>query len=257
MPMMVSPREEYESLDTQVLVDSIPALIHTARPDGYLDYFNKPWLEYLGVTLDKMAGWNWTAFIHPEDLDGIVAKWRASLATGENFEYEARVRRAKGDYRWMYHRKVPLRDANGNIVKWYGSSLDIHERKAAEEALRSSEAYLADAQRLNQTGSWSWNPTTGEPGYWSEECYRVLGFDPAQPPPPLDAIFQRVQPDDVRAAAREQFERGIRDKKDFEIELNVVHPTKGIRNIRSTAHAVLDANGNLREMGGTVIDITE
>ena len=257
MRAMASSGPKSEPLNIQLLVDSIPAMIHTAMPDGYLDYFNKPWLEFLGVTLDKMAGWNWTAFIHPEDLDGIVAKWRASLATGEIFEYEARVRRANGDYRWMYHRKVPLRDANGNIVKWYGSSLDIHERKAAEEALRSSEAYLADAQRLSQTGSWSWNPTTGEPGYWSEECYRVLGFDPAQPPPPLDAIFQRIQPDDIRAAAREQFERGIRDKQDFELELNVVHPTKGIRNIRSTAHAVLDANGNLREMVGTVIDITE
>jgi PAS domain S-box-containing protein len=115
-----------ERLNAQLLVDSIPALIHTAMPDGYLDYFNKPWLEYLGVTLDKVAGWNWTAFIHPEDVDGIVAKWRACLATGEVFEYETRVRRANGEYRWMFHRKVPLRDANGNIVKWYGSSFDNH-----------------------------------------------------------------------------------------------------------------------------------
>jgi PAS domain S-box-containing protein len=115
---MASPRPGSEPLNIQLLVDSIPALIHTSRPDGYLDYFNKPWLEYLGVTLDKMAGWNWTAFIQPEDLDGIVAKWRACLATGDIFEYEARVRRANGEYRWMFHRKVPLRDADGNIVKW-------------------------------------------------------------------------------------------------------------------------------------------
>src|SRR6266851_2534120 len=138
MRAMASPRQESESLDVQVLVDSIPALIHTARPDGYLDYFNKPWLEYLGVTLDKVAGWNWTAFVHPEDVEGIFTKWRACLATGDIFEYETRVRRANGEYRWMFHRKVPLRDANGNIVKWYGSSLDIEERKTAEEKLRRS-----------------------------------------------------------------------------------------------------------------------
>ena len=145
---MASAEQQGESLNIQLLVDSIPALIHTARPDGYLDYFNKRWLEYLGVSLDKMAGWNWIGVIHPEDVDGIVARWRACLATGEIFEYETRVRRANGEYRWMFHRKVPLRDANGNIVKWHGSSLDIDERKTAEEAVRRSEAYLAEAQRL-------------------------------------------------------------------------------------------------------------
>src|SRR3984957_15273231 len=76
IPTMPSAGHQPESLNIQLLVDSIPALIHTARPDGYLDYFNKPWLEYLGVTLDKVAGWNWTAFIHPEQVNGIVAQWR-------------------------------------------------------------------------------------------------------------------------------------------------------------------------------------
>ena len=142
MPGMASPRRESESLNIQLLVDSIPSLIHTSRPDGYLDYFNKPWLEYLGATLEQVSGWNWTAFIHPEDLEGIVAKWRASLATGEVFEYETRVRSANGDFRWMFHRKVPLRDERGNIVKWYGSSLDIEERKRAEEKIRQSEQEL-------------------------------------------------------------------------------------------------------------------
>jgi len=139
---MASPGREPESFDIELLVDSIPALIHTARPDGYLDYFNRPWLEYLGVTLDKVTGWEWTAVIHPEDVEGIVTKWRACLTTGEVFEYETRVRRANGEYRWMLHRKVPLRDANGNIVKWYGSSLDIDERKAAEEKIREQETEL-------------------------------------------------------------------------------------------------------------------
>src|ERR1700722_10168814 len=149
IPTMALAEQQRDSLNIQLLVDSIPALIHTSRPDGHLDYFNKPWLDYLGATLDDVTGWKWKAFIHPEDVEGIVAKWRAALATGEIFEYETRVRRANGEYRWMFHRKVPLRDANGNIVKWYGSSLDIDERKRAEEAVRRSEAYLAEAQRLS------------------------------------------------------------------------------------------------------------
>jgi len=137
---MASAEQQGESLNIQLLVDSIPALIHTGRPDGYLDYFNKPWLTYFGVTLDKVVGWNWTAVIHPEDVEGILAKWRACLVSGETFEYESRVRRANGEYRWMFHRKVPLRDADGNIVKWYGSSLDIDERKTAEGKIREQEA---------------------------------------------------------------------------------------------------------------------
>src|SRR5271156_2491706 len=75
MPAMASSGQGSEPLNVQLLVDSIPALIHTARPDGHLDYFNKRWLEYLGATLDEVAGWNWTVFVHPEDVEGILAKW--------------------------------------------------------------------------------------------------------------------------------------------------------------------------------------
>src|SRR5271156_6738567 len=177
MPAMASPKRESEPLNIQLLVDSIPALIHSARPDGYIDYFNKPWLEYLGVTLEQVSGWNWRAFIHPDDLDGIVAKWLACLASGEVFEYETRVRRTDGEYRWMFHCKVPLRDGHGNIVKWYGSSLDIEDRRRAEEAQRRNEFYLAEGQRLAHMGSWAFDP--GGFDYWSPELFRIHGLDPA------------------------------------------------------------------------------
>ena len=80
MPFVTSPALKSESLNIQLLVDSIPALIHTSRPDGYLDYFNRPWLEYLGVTLDAVTGWKWTAFVHPDDL----ARIDAALAEAAN-----------------------------------------------------------------------------------------------------------------------------------------------------------------------------
>src|SRR5215471_18310015 len=117
----------------RLIIDTIPTLVHTALPDGNIDFFNKLWLEYVGVPMEQLLGWTWTTAIHPEDVAGIVAKWRACLASGEDFEYETRVRRADGEYRWMVHRKVPLRDAEGRIVKWFGSSIDIEERKRSEE----------------------------------------------------------------------------------------------------------------------------
>lgn len=116
----------------RLVLDTTPALIHSARPDGYLDYFNQRWLEYVGLSLKDMEGWGWTKTIHPEDVERIVNKWRSSLTTGDPFLQEARVRRADGEYRWMLHHKVPLRDEQGKIIKWYGSSIDIEDRKRAE-----------------------------------------------------------------------------------------------------------------------------
>lgn len=122
----------------RLVIDTTPALLHSARPDGYLDFFNKRVLDYLGLSLEDVSGWRWTSAIHPDDVEDILGKWRASLATGEPFESEARVRRADGAYCWQFHRKVPLRDQAGNIVKWFGSSIEIDDRKRAEDALRRS-----------------------------------------------------------------------------------------------------------------------
>jgi len=262
MPAMASSGPGSERLNAQLLVDSIPALIHTARPDGYLDYFNKPWLEYLGVTLDKVAGWNWTTFIHPEDVEGILAKWRACLSTGELFEYETRVLSANGEYRWMFHRKAPLRDANGNIVKWYGSSLDIDERKTAEEQFRrnaeelqKSESYLAEGQRLAHMGSWAWSPDT-DVRHWSEECYRILGFDPRDGLPRTEELIQRIHPDD-QPAFRASTESSKHSNLEEEVNYRIVHPGGAVRDIHSIGHPVFSPSGDLIEYTGTVIDVTE
>jgi formate hydrogenlyase transcriptional activator len=126
----------------RLVLDSTPALLHTARPDGYLDFFNQTWLRYVGLPLEDLQGWKWTAAIHPEDVEGFVNKWRASLACGEPSLYEARVRRADGEYRWLLHHTIPERDEHGKIVKWFGSSIDIEDRKRAEELLRQEEAEL-------------------------------------------------------------------------------------------------------------------
>jgi formate hydrogenlyase transcriptional activator len=260
MRAMSSPRQESDSVDVQVLVDSIPALIHTAKPDGYLDYFNKPWLEYLGVTLDKVTGWNWTAFVHPEDVEGIVAKWRACLATGEIFEYETRVRNANGEYRWMFHRKVPLRDANGNIVKWYGSSLDIEERKTAEEQLcrnarelQRSEFYLAEGQRLAHMGSWAFDPDGFY--YWSPELFRMHGLDPASKPPSVQEYLDRVHPHDRESMA--DLIKGILAKASpIDATKRIVRPNGEVRYIRCVSAPVLE-NQSLKKYVGSAIDVTE
>src|SRR6266852_5307549 len=260
MPAMASSGQGSVPLNAQLLVDSIPALIHTARPDGYLDYFNKPWLEYLGVTLDKVTGWNWTAFVHPEDVEGILAKWRACLVSGEIFEYETRVRSANGEYRWMFHRKVPLRDANGDIVKWYGSSLDIDERKTAEEQLRRnaqelqrSEFYLAEGQRLAHMGSWAFDPDGFY--YWSPELFRMHGLDPASKPPSVQEYLDRVHPHDRESMA--DLIKGILVKAStFDATKRIVRPNGEVRYIRCVGAPAVE-NQSLKKYVGSAIDVTE
>jgi PAS domain S-box-containing protein len=133
---------------------------------------------------------------------------------------------------------------------------ESRERKQAEEGLRQSEAYLAEAQRLSHTGSWAWTPATGDMRYWSEECYRVLGFDPQGGLPRFETFFQRIHPDD-QPRAREKIERARREKTVVELDYRIVHPGGEVRDIHGVGRPVLSASGDLAEFVGTVIDVTE
>jgi len=260
MPAMASAKQQPETLNIQLLVDSIPALIHTARPDGYLDYFNRPWLEYLGARLEQVSGWNWRDYIHPEDVDGIVAEWLACLASGDVFEYETRVRRADGEYRWMFHRKVALRDERGNIVKWYGSSLDIEERKTAEEQLRRnsqtlqrSEFYLAEGQRLGHMGSWAFDPDGFD--YWSPELFRMYGLDPADKAPSIQKYLGFIHPQDRQSMA-ELINRLVKEATPFDATKRIVRPDGEVRYIRCVGVPLVDSQ-SLKKYVGSAIDVTE
>jgi PAS domain S-box-containing protein len=131
------------------------------------------------------------------------------------------------------------------------------ERRRAEEALRESEFYLAEAQRLSHTGSWAWAPLRGEIRYWSEECFRVLGFEPQEVPPRFEDFFNRIHPDDQPRVKR-FMEAATRDRAaDFALDYRIVHPGGRIRDIHVVGHPVFDASGELAEVVGTVIDWTE
>jgi len=115
---------------------------------------------------------------------------------------------------------------------------------------------LTEAQRLSRTGSWAMNPATGELSYWSEECYRVLGFDRQDGLPRYEIFIQRIHPDD-QLRNREVRERAWREKTDYEVDYRIVHPGGEIRDIQSVGHPILSASGDLVEFVGTVIDVTE
>jgi PAS domain S-box-containing protein len=140
----------------RVLIETIPALAWTSLANGSIDFVNRRWLEYTGISLEQMQCAGTTTSFHPEGIDEHLDKWRSALATGETFENEVRVRRAAdGEYRWFLIRALPLHDDRGNIVKWYGTMTDIEDRKRAEEAMRKANADLAHITRVMTMGEFA------------------------------------------------------------------------------------------------------
>ncbi len=129
------------------LADAMPQLVWTARPDGTVDYYNRRYVEFGGIapTADR---WEWAPVLHPDDVERTAQVWHRALETGAVYEAEHRARRADGGYRWHLSRALPVRDAQGRIIRWYGTATDIHDTKMAQEALRESERRLRD---LNET----------------------------------------------------------------------------------------------------------
>jgi PAS domain S-box-containing protein len=121
------------------IINTIPTTAWTTRPDGYCDFLNQVWLEYAGMSAEQAEGWGWAEAIHPDDRENLVDEWQSCLVSGTPVDTEARIRRFDGSYRWFLFRANPLRDESGKIVKWYGTTIDIEDRKRREETLRASE----------------------------------------------------------------------------------------------------------------------
>jgi PAS domain S-box-containing protein len=117
-------------------IDTIPGLVWTSLPDGHIDFLNKRWLDYTGLSHDAASGWGWQVAVHPDDLPGLIAYWKSILAAEEAGEYEARLRRFDGQYRWFLFRGVPLRNEEKKLIKWYGTNTDIEDRRASEHLAR-------------------------------------------------------------------------------------------------------------------------
>ena len=118
------------------MAESMPQKIFTAKPSGAIDYFNRQWIEFTGLSFEQIKDWGWTQFVHPEDVEANVLAWRQAVQTGEPFHFQHRFRRADGAYRWHLSRAHAMRDSEGNISMWIGSNTDIHEQKEKEEELR-------------------------------------------------------------------------------------------------------------------------
>ena len=242
-------------LDARSLLDNMPGLLARLSPDGTPEIFNRPFLQYLGRTVEEIRKWRASDIVQPDDLAHTIEVFGNGISSGQRFALEYRLRRFDGVYRWFQARVVPVRSVEGQILYWNALVTDIDDRKQAEEALRRSESYLTQAQQLAQAGSWAWQIPDMNPSHLSEQWYRIYGFDPKDRMPTWEQRLQRIHPDD-RAKYQAAFNRAIAEKSGYDVEFRILHPQSEVKFIHSVGQPVLSPSGEALQFVGVAMDVT-
>jgi PAS domain S-box-containing protein len=236
----------------QLVIDTIPTLVWRAGPEGIPDFLNQPALDYTGLSLDQ-AETGWPRAFHPEDKKGMLQKWSAIRESGAPGELEARLRRFDGEYRWFLFQAEPLRDQSGNIVKWYGSSTDIEDRKRAEEALRESEQRFRD---YAETGSdWFWETGPDHRTIRVSDHLSAVGIVPSRLTGAARWDFATdVESEPEKWRLHQAMHEAHLPFRDF--VYSTVSESGSPVYVRSSGKPVFDTGGNFLGFRGTGTDIT-
>jgi len=196
-----------------------------------------------------------TQRVHPEDRERVLKTREKGVWERTGYEVEFRTVLPDGTIRYIHGVVRPVFNASGDLVEFVASAMDVTERKRTEEALRQTEYYLAEGERLTHTGSYAWNKESGLV-YASAELSRVFGFDPEEPAPPHAAYRQRVHPDDL-AMFDELEEKSIREGADLDWVYRIVLPDGTLKYLHVVARPVFNASGEVVGNIGTTHDVTE
>jgi PAS domain S-box-containing protein len=225
------------------------------NPSGFFDHWSHELFQIYGLDPQKGAPTleQYLATVHPLDRDFMAETIKGMLTQRSGCDVKKRIVRPDGDL--LYIRCVGIPFIEDEVFKGFlGSAMDITEQELLTQELERRQAYLAEAQRLSNTGSAAYNEKTLL--YWSDETYRILGFDLRKGLPSRDAVAQRTHPDD-QERVREQARRAVQQKRDYKLEYRIVLPARVIKHIELTAHPKFSASGELMETVCTLIDVTE
>jgi len=241
-------------MSTAALIHHVPAFILTADPQGSMDFINEQWLEYTGISLDEALGIGWLSAIHPDDRDEAAQNWSAMIAAGEPVVHESRVRRHDGEYRWFLHRNVPIRDSPGNIIKWCCSSIDIEDRKQAEDQVARDRQELRQIIDLVPQQVFVFSPD-GTLVYTNrvELEYTGLTLEESLLPASRERIYHPDDVKDVMAARRKRMAGG----EPFDVEARLLRHDGEYRWFLIRLNPLRDDAGRILHWYGTRTDIEE
>ena len=232
------------------LAESMPQIVWITRPDGWNIYFNQQWVDYTGLTLEESNGHGWNKPFHPDDQQRAWDAWQNATQNEATYSVECRLRRADGAYRWWLVRGVPLRDASGMILKWFGTCTDIEDIKQTAEALRHTQALLANAEKIGRVGGWEIDVQTRQTT-WTEAVYDIHELDGTDRLT-IDEGINYYTPAS-RPIIEQAVQRAIEQGEPFDLELEII-TAKG--NQRSV-HAVGKPDLARGKVSGFFQDITE
>jgi PAS domain S-box-containing protein len=239
----------------RTMADSIPQLAWVAQADGFIYWYNQRWYEYTGTTPQQMEGWGWQSVHDPNALPSVMERWKGSIATGSPFDMEFPLRGADGQFRPFLTRVMPIKDAQGRVIKWFGTNTDITEHKRVEVALRESEERLRFALETIHTGAWDLD-LVDHTAFRSLEHDRIFGYAQLLPEWTYEMFLNHVTPED-RATVDGKFQAAMASQGDWNIECRIRRPDGQLRWILAAGRHTHDAAGTRRRMAGVVQDITE
>ena len=236
--------------DNRRMIDAIPVAAWRTQPDGAIDGLNQEWLDYTGLTREQGSGAGWVSAFDPDEA--AMNHWTRMRAEGREGEVELRVRRHDGVFRRFVVRIRPYRDKSGQIVKWYGTNIDIEDLKQAQDKLRRNEALLAQGQRVSATGNFLWRLESDEISF-SDELYRIFGFE-LSTVLTVDRVVARVHPED-RPRFMESFDLARTGMANHEYDIRLQMPDATVKHVRTSAHVSHGAEGTA-ELVGVMQDTT-
>uniref|UniRef100_B8HS57 histidine kinase n=1 Tax=Cyanothece sp. (strain PCC 7425 / ATCC 29141) TaxID=395961 RepID=B8HS57_CYAP4 len=237
------------------LAEAMPQIVWTTDAQGLATYFNPNWYGYTGLTAAESMGLESPNALHPEDRDRVLQQWLQAVEAGTSYEIEIRLRRWDGVYRWFLCRGLPVRDPRGEIISWVGTNTDIDDQKHIQAALHQSEERLSLALRSAQAGMWQWLKAENRM-IWSDETFRMLGYEPGQCSASHQAWVQVVHPDD-RAIAEQAVQRSLAENCPLYSEYRVCLPDGSIRWLADIGQVTYDEAGDQTGTIGIQIDISQ
>ncbi|QFY63402.1 PAS domain S-box protein (plasmid) [Rhizobium grahamii] len=242
-----------------LIINSLPVLVWSARPDGSADFVNQSWLDYAGLPAEKILGWGFLDLYHPDDVPGMVDIWKRDLAHSDHTVLKGRIRGADGKYRWFYFSGRKLIDANGT-ERWFGVNIDIDDLQSAEDALREGEAALRESERrlnliVNTIPAMAWSCTPdGALEYWNQNLIDFVGL-------PFDEIvgfgfYRMFHPDDVELM-RTSWEEILRSKRGRPVDARIRRADGQYRWFNLRQNPLMDPDGNVIRWYGVVVDIED